>query len=219
MDSGIVLTPPQIRPWLHPAFAPLPTYLLRRLADLNAIEMPARAAFDDALSRFVGELSPELRATATFPPERYSELGRALYEGTLQNLAQRVCMWSSVHHVQYGSERTNKLIMLKETYFHVSTVEERRLRERYAQNSDAITGPIPVGGKARAKDYDELNAEWARPFDRLPVQPQIFDVLSYAHRGHNTSSSMLKECRRIGMVCKPSNGLEIWKLTTCSSTG
>lgn len=199
-DPGIVLTPPQIRPWLHPAFAPLPTYLLRRLADLNAIEMPARGAFDDALTRFVADLSPELRATATFPPERYSELGRALYENSMQTLTPRVHMWCIAHHVQYGSERTNKLILLKETYFHLSIMEERRLRERYAVNSDAITGPIPVGGKARAKDYDELNAEWARPFDRLPVQTQIFDVLSYAHRAHNSASSMLKECRRIGMV-------------------
>lgn len=199
-DPGIVLTPPQIRPWLHPAFAPLPTYLLRRLADLNAIEMPARGAFDDALTRFVADLSPELRATATFPPERYSELGRALYENSMQTLTPRVHMWCVAHHVQYGSERTNKLILLKETYFHLSVMEERRLRERYAVNSDAITGPIPVGGKARAKDYDELNAEWARPFDRLPVQTQIFDVLSYAHRAHNSASSMLKECRRIGMA-------------------
>jgi hypothetical protein len=198
LDPGIVLTPPQIVPWLHPAFAPLPSYLLQRLAELNAIEMPARSAFDDALTRFVKDLTPELACVAAFPPERYAELSRHIVEGTETALPNRMFVWVRTHHVQSGSEKTNRLVLLREPYFHLRETELARLLQQYITHGDREEHP-PTG-KARVRDQEELTAEWAKPYERLPVQAQIFDILSYAHRNHNSSASMLKECRRIGVV-------------------
>lgn len=198
LDTGIVLRPPQIEPWTHSSFAPLPVYVLQRIGDLNALEMPPRLAFDEALTRFVGDLAPELQLTAAFPPKEYANLTQALNEGNTKSLSPRLYMWTTVHHVQLGSQKVNRLVLLKETFFHLSAVDQARLRQSYVMHADQDDLGAP--GRSRGRDYEELNGEWARPFERLPVQPQIFDVLSYSHRAHNSSSSMLKECRRIGIV-------------------
>lgn len=199
MDTGILLQAQQVKPWMHESFAPLPAYLLQRLAGLNQLEMPPRKAFDDALNRFVSDLTPELQLTAAFPPKQYSELTQMLNEGKQKNLAPRLFVWTAVHHVQLGSQKVNRLVLLREQHFPTAAAERSRLRQTYVMHADR--GENAPG----ARSDDELIAEWARPFERLPVQPQIFDVLSYSHRNHNSAASLLKECRRVGIVSLSNN--------------
>jgi len=66
---------------------------------------------------------------------------------------------------------------------------------------------MPSEGHSSNQSYAKDSAEhgldpleWATAFERLPVQPQIYDVLVYAHRAHGTASSMLFEVRRLGVA-------------------
>jgi hypothetical protein len=78
-----VLSPaPHVQPWAHPVFAPLPRSIVARLGRVRIAEMPARAAFEDALARFVGSLSPGLREAAVLPLETYVKLTQALTDGS-----------------------------------------------------------------------------------------------------------------------------------------
>ena len=57
----MIVTTPHIDPWTNSAFAPLPESVVEALRTVNAIDMPSRHQYEEALSKFVGALSPELR--------------------------------------------------------------------------------------------------------------------------------------------------------------
>ncbi|PCH43734.1 hypothetical protein WOLCODRAFT_138555 [Wolfiporia cocos MD-104 SS10] len=197
LDQGMIVTTPHIDPWMHPAFAPLPDIVLQTLTSVNAIEMPSRHAFDEALMRFVGGLAPELRETATFMPDLYAEIAHAVSEGLVANLSPRLQLWATCHHARSGSRRHHLIVLPRDNFYNMTRADEEKLRAMYITQADGEVDPAKVEQTAEGAPgpVDALAA-----FERVPVQQQIYDILVYTHRTHSSAAEMLKEARRIGIA-------------------
>ena len=193
----MIVTTPHVDPWAHPAFVPLPEVIIRGLRAVNAIDMPTRHAFDDALQKFLLGLAAELRETAAFPPEVYADLARALAEGRAHALAPRLHFWARAHHARVGSAKRALLLLPRDAFFHMNREDEEQLRLNYAVQAD---GEEHSEQSKKLAENGLSPAQSAAVFERVPVQNQIFDVLVYTHRNHGGSATMLFETRRIGMV-------------------
>jgi len=196
-DQGLTATKPLIESWGHPSFAPLPDAVLQRICNVNSAEMPSRTSFEDSLAKFLHDLPPDLRETAAFAPNIYATISHALSKGSVDGLSDRLRMWLTIHHVRLGSEKYHLLLVLRDSFFHHDAAEEERLREDYIGHIDDRG---KLSSEADAIDHDFGGFEWTRAFERIPVQNQVYDILVYAHRAHGSSSSMLFETRRMGMV-------------------
>ena len=193
--QGMIVTTPHIEPWANPAFAPLPESVVKALKSVNAIEMPTRHAFDESLNRFLSGLAPELRETATFTAEVYALIARAIFEGRVQDLGNRMRVWASCHHARVGSRKHHLILLPRDAFYNMNPADEERLRASYVVRTD--------GGKDTKEATQESGTtalEAAAVFERVPVHDQIYDVLVYTHRNHGSSSTMLFEARRIGIV-------------------
>ena len=193
----MIVTTPHIDPWTHPAFAPLPDAVLRALNAVNAIEMPTRHAFDEVLSRFVATLTPELRETATFAPETYAEIARAVSEGLVAELPTRLRIWASCHHARAGSRKHHLILVPRDAFYNMNAADEEKLRANYIVRTD---GNAAAAASAKTEDPNANALESQAVFERVPVQNQIYDILVYTHRNHGLPSAMLFEARRMGIV-------------------
>lgn len=190
----MIVTTPHIDPWAHNSFAPLPEAVLQALRIVNAIEMPSRHAFDEALGRFVAGLSSELRETATFTVESYSEVARAVSEGTVGELPPKLKTWATCHHARAGSRKSYLILLPRDAFYNMNPADEEKLRANYIVQTD---------GEANGVEQLENGGnslESAAVFERVPVQSQIYDILVFTHRNHGVASTMLFEARRIGIV-------------------
>jgi hypothetical protein len=205
-DQGVLISRSNVDPWTHPAFAPLPEIVLHRLSTVNCVEMPNRHSFDESLSTFLAQLMPEIRETATFVPDVYAKICRYIARGDTSKLPERLRMWTSFHHVRLGSDKYSLLLKPRDAYFDIGPIEEEKLRRDYVKHIDGKASAASdeyIRNHRYAKDSGEHGLdplEWTTAFERLPVQPQIYDILVYAHRAHGTTSSMLFEVRRLGVV-------------------
>ncbi|OAX44153.1 hypothetical protein K503DRAFT_707106 [Rhizopogon vinicolor AM-OR11-026] len=196
-DQGMSVTKPLVESWGHPSFAPLPDAVLQRIRNVNSVEMPSRASFEDSLAKFLHDLPPDLRETAAFASNIYVTVSHALSKGSIDALSDRLRMWLTIHHVRLGSEKHHLLMLLRDSFFHLDAVEEEKFRQDYIKHIDDLGSP---SSKADTVDHDFGGFEWTSAFERIPVQDQIYDILVYAHRAHSSSSSMLFETRRMGMA-------------------
>ncbi|KAG1777553.1 hypothetical protein EV702DRAFT_1225144 [Suillus placidus] len=196
-DQGTVVTKSLVESWAHPSFAPLPDVVSQRIGNVNSVEMPSRASFEDSLAQFLHDLPQDLRETAAFAPNIYAATSHALSKGSLDGLSDRLRMWLTIHHVRLGSEKYHLLLIPRDSFFHLETAEEEELRKDYIEHID---NRGKTSSKVDAVDHDFGGFEWTKAFERIPVQNQIYDILVYAHRAHGSSSSMLFEARRMGMA-------------------
>jgi hypothetical protein len=194
----MIVTTPHIDPWTHPAFSPLPDIVLRALNAVNAIEMPTRHAFDEVLNRFVAGLTPELRETATFVPEIYAEIARAVSEGLVGELPTRLRIWASCHHARAGSRKHHLVLVPRDAFYNMNAADEEKLRANYIVRTDGGGGAS--GGNAKMEEGGASSLESQAVFERVPVHNQIYDILVYTHRNHGSPSTMLFEARRMGIV-------------------
>lgn len=200
-DQGAIVTKPLVESWEHPLFAPLPDVIIQRISNVNPVEMPNRAHFEEAFARFLDGLPPELLETAALTPEVYADICRSLEGSDAENFSDRLRMWVSFHHVRLGSEKYHLLLLPRDAFFHLAPSEEEKLRRDYISHIDNHTHTSPtVSPKSDTIDYDLAGFEWTRAFERIPVRNQIYDILVYAHRTHASSASMVFETRRIGFV-------------------
>ncbi|KAF9227475.1 hypothetical protein BS17DRAFT_775572 [Gyrodon lividus] len=205
-DQGMIVTKPLVESWAHPLFAPLPDIIVQRIGNVNSVEMPNRALFEDTFARFLDSLTPELLETAAFIPEVYAAICRYLSGSDSGNLSDRLRMWTAFHHVRLGSEKYHLLLIPRDAVFQLEATEEERLRRDYASHIDNHSqghgkpSSIIPPSKPDIVDHDFAGSEWTRAFKRIPVRNQIYDILVYAHRAHGSSTSMLFETRRIGMA-------------------
>ncbi|KAF9244852.1 hypothetical protein BU15DRAFT_41517 [Melanogaster broomeanus] len=205
-EQGMIATKPLVESWAHPMFAPLPDVMVQRISNVNSIEMPNRALFEDTFARFLDNLPPELLETAVFTPEIYAAICRYLSGSDSDNLSDRLRMWTAFHHVRLGSEMYHLLLIPRDAFFQLEATEEEKLRRDYvthidnhAKNYGKLSLTIP-SSKPDLVGCELSGFEWTRAFERIPVRNQIYDVLVYAHRTHGSSTSTLFETRRIGMA-------------------
>lgn len=191
------MTTPHIDPWQHPSFVPLQDVVIRGLRQVNAIEMPSRHLFEEALAKFLAGLHSELRETATFTTETYSEIARAISENRISSLASRQQLWVTCHHARSGSAKRHLILLPRDAFYHMNREDEEKLRLNYILQAD---GEENSEGAKKLAENGLSPAQSAAVFERVPVQNQIYDVLVYTHRNHGSSSTMLFEARRIGVV-------------------
>lgn len=200
-DKGIIVTKPLLESWAHPLFAPLPDVITQRINSVNPVEMPNRALFEETFARFLDGLPPELLETAALTPEVYADICRSLSGSDAENLSDRLRMWTSFHRVRLGSEKYHLLLIPRDAFFHLAASEEEKLRRDYINHIDTQSSTSSTGSpKPDTINHDLGGFEWTRAFERIPVRNQIYDILVYAHRSHGSSTSMVFETRRIGMV-------------------
>ncbi|THH30932.1 hypothetical protein EUX98_g3257 [Antrodiella citrinella] len=193
---GMIVTTPHIDPWTHGSFAPLPDAIIHALRTVNAIEMPSRHQFDEALGRFVAGLSAELRETATFTVESYSEVARAVSEGTVADLPPKLKMWATCHHARAGSRKSYLILLPRDAFYNMNPADEEKLRANFIVQTDGE----PNGESDRSPEGGNHSLESVAVFERVPVQTQIYDILVFTHRNHGVAPTMLFEARRIGVA-------------------
>ncbi|KAH9942304.1 uncharacterized protein BXZ73DRAFT_41313 [Epithele typhae] len=197
-EQGMIVTTPHVDPWMHPHFVPLPDVVLRGLRNVNAIEMPSRHHFEDALQKFLQGLTPELRDTATFPLEIYADMATAVASGRANELPPRLQLWTACHHARAGSAKRHLLLLPRDAFYHMARADEEKLRRNYVAQADGEDRSETA--LRHAAEAGLSPAQATAVFERVPVQNQIFDVLVYTHRNHGASNTMLFESRRIGVA-------------------
>ncbi|KAJ6554480.1 hypothetical protein B0H19DRAFT_949085 [Mycena capillaripes] len=186
---------PRIKPWSHPSFTPLPDPVLQRLSGIKSVEMPSREEFERALDDFLSKLMPDLRETACLPPEAYATLANCLSKSNITRLSPRIRAWATCHRLCSGSDKLNLIVAPRDPFFQSSPEDQQRMIKEYRASLDRPTQSMPSPSQKSDKDAGGDGQQ----FERLPVQPQIYDCLAYAHRGHASSVAVMMEIRRMNI--------------------
>jgi len=196
--DGTRLAIRHIEPWYHSDFAPLPRTVLQGIRTANPSEMPIRHDYDKALWKFLADLPPELREVSAFAPEAYTGLSQAIEKGDTTTLSERVRSWVRHHHVRTGSRKYRLLLMPREQYFAIRPDKEEKLRNEFIAEVDGdVFLNKPPSANSQGK---QALRDGATAFIRVPVSPQIYDSLVYAHKNHATPSATLTQIRQAGIV-------------------
>jgi hypothetical protein len=185
-EQAVILKSSVVEPWNNPAFPPLPVFMLNRLRLMNSVEIPSREAFTAAFRLFLDNLVIELKETTCLSPDVYSRVAVCLRKGDLHELSERLRIWISFHRLCSGSEKYFLVLAPRDAALDDPEAEFEKLRRSYCQKVD---NGVPDDGNT-----GEVG------FDRLPLQPQVYDILSYVHRTHAPVPEMLREVDKLGFV-------------------
>jgi hypothetical protein len=191
-----------IEPWYHSDFAPLPRTVLQGIRTINPSEMPIRHDYDKALWKFLTELPLELREVSAFAPDVYTGLAQAIEKGDTSTLSERVRSWVVHHHVRTGSRNYRLLLLPREQYFAIRPETEEKLRNEFIAEVDGDVFPSKPPSPSTSSQGKQPLREGAAAFIRVPVSPQIYDTLVYAHKNHSTPSATLTQIRQAGIVSR-----------------
>ena len=197
-SKGLLIKSSTVEPWNDMSFVPLPGYIIQRLSLINSVEIPDRRLFDEALHEFLAGVMGELRETACLTPEVYSIVSHALKAGNNSKLSERLHAWVSFHHVCSGSEKRHLLILPRDSIFAVETIEAQRLRQDYLAHIEEQLQMKATSPSSSMTDSASCGINKETYFDRVPVQPQIYDVLTYVHRSHDPPLNMIAEIKQLG---------------------
>lgn len=191
-----------IEPWYHSEFAPLPRSVLQGIRTANPSEMPVRHDYDKALWKFLSELPAELREISAFAPDVYAGLAQAVENGDTSTLSERVRSWVTHHHVRTGSRKYRLLLLPREQYFVIRSEKEEKLRNEFIAEVDGdVFLSKPSSASSQGK---QAVREGTTAFIRVPVSPQIYDALVFAHKGHSTPLTTLTQVTQAGIVSRNS---------------
>lgn len=185
-EQAVILKSSVVEPWNNPAFPSLPVFMLNRLRLMNSVEIPSREAFMTAFRLFLNNLITELKETTCLSPDVYSRVAGCLRKGDLHELSERLRVWISFHRLCSGSEKYHLILAPRDTVLDTSEVEFEKLRRSYCQKVDNVLSDDGNLGEVS--------------FDRLPLQPQVYDILNYVHRSHAPVPEMLREVNKLGFV-------------------
>lgn len=188
-EQAVILNSSVIEPWNNPAFPPLPSFMSNRLRLMNSVEIPSREVFTASFKTFIDSLIVELRETTCLPPDEYSRIARSLQRGDLQDLSSRLRTWIENSRLCSGSNRYHIILAPRELTYTLPEVAYETARKHYCQTVDNSSPRT-----TERSGTDEVM------FDRLPLQPQVYDILSYAHRSHAPLPAMLQEIQKLGFV-------------------
>lgn len=198
LDQSVLVNNSHIEPWSQAPFAPLPDFIVQRLRLTNSVEIPNRAAFNDALSNFLEALVPSLREVASLDPVTYSNVCQAISSKDLSDITERIKAWIGYHHLRLGSNKHHLLVIPKDIIFDTKPDIEEKLLSAYRHMIDERGKAVPY--QFSPTDVAPENMDPATAFERVPVRTQIYDILTYVHRSHEISYAMFPEIRRLGFV-------------------
>lgn len=178
--------------------------------------MPTRTYFDASLIATLSDWSTQLAAVAAFTPNTYAGIaeytkfsrdGRCgIASGRLDNLGEDVSTavkkWIAVHHVRSGSESRYLAVLPRDEYIYMKAKDQDRLLEQLIQEVDGVADSMSsdkdVSEDATVSPTDQdigFKAFW-----RVPVLPQIYEILVYAHRDHDSAIETLQAVTEAGFV-------------------
>ncbi|PFH51980.1 hypothetical protein AMATHDRAFT_57591 [Amanita thiersii Skay4041] len=200
-SQGVLVKTSTVVPWTSRFFVPLPDSITHRLSLINSVEVPDRQIFNDSLDEFLGGIMNELKETACLSPEVYSMICNALETGDSSRLSDRIRAWASFHHVCSGSHHKRLLLIPRDTIFAINSTEVQRLRQMYLTHIDEqISETAAQTAPSHDCREEATDAQWIENFERVPVQPQIYDILTYTHRSHDSPLVMMLETKRLGFA-------------------
>jgi len=180
--DGVRIVIRHIEPWYHSDFAPLPRTVLHGLRTANPAEMPVRHDYDRALWKFLADIPPDLREVSAFAPEAYAGLAQTIEKGdTTTSSSERVRSWVAHHHVRTGPRKYRLLLMPRGQYLAIRPDREEKLRNEFITEVDGGNVFLSKPPSANSQGKQPVR-EGATAFIRVPVSPQIYDVLVYAIR-------------------------------------
>lgn len=188
-ERAVILNSSVVEPWNNPAFLPLPAFITHRLRLINSVEIPSREAFTAALRTFLNSLITELKETTCLSPDTYSRTAKYLQKGDVRDLSEGIRTWITLHRLCSGSTRYYVILVPRDAAYGMSEAEFEKKRRMYCQKIDH-----PSSKASEGDDEDEIL------FDRLLLQPQVYDILSFAHRSHAPLPEMLGEIKKLGFV-------------------
>ncbi|KAK2467782.1 hypothetical protein APHAL10511_000077 [Amanita phalloides] len=198
--QGLLIKSSTVEPWNDMAFVPLPGYITQRLGLITSVEIPDRRVFDEALREFLAGVMGELRETACLSPDTYSLISHAVRAGNISKLSERLDAWVSFHHICSGSDKRHLLLIPRDSIFAVETIEAQRLRQDYRTYIDEQLQVKVVSSSSPLMDSTSCGINKETHFERVPVQPQIYDVLTYVHRSHDLPLTMIAEIKQLGFA-------------------
>ncbi|KAF8972966.1 hypothetical protein BDZ97DRAFT_1691597 [Flammula alnicola] len=179
----ILINSAHIEPWTHSSFIPLPDFVFKCLYQVDPVEMPKRQEFDAALVTFQKSMMEVLRETAFLSVDKYTKVVRALQSGDTSGLSERMRSWTTMHRLCSGSDKYNVILAPRDSVFSMDTTPAESHKRKFV--ADLLSGNT---------DTDSLQVHH---YDRLPVQNQLYDILTYAHRSHLPAPQMLLEVVRL----------------------
>ncbi|KAF8629236.1 hypothetical protein AX17_005816 [Amanita inopinata Kibby_2008] len=203
-SQGLLVKSSTVEPWDDAAFVPLPDFITRRLNLINSVEIPDRRLFNDSLQDFLAGIMDELRETACLSSDVYSSISHALAAGDSPSLSDRLRAWMSFHHLCLGSDKKHLLLIPRDPIFTLEWRQAQRLHQDYRAYIDeqiSTKGNRAVdSSKETQSNAETSNFERRKCFERIPVQPQIYDILTYVHRSHDLPLTMMTEIRQLGFA-------------------
>ncbi|KAJ3508887.1 hypothetical protein NLJ89_g5512 [Agrocybe chaxingu] len=172
-----------LEPWTQPSFIPLPDYVVRYLHDVDLVEMPKKTEFEAGLQVFRKNMMEPLRETAFFPADRYAVAARSLATGDMSMLSDRVRSWALVHRLSSVSDKYNVILVPRDSVYSMDAASAEAHRQQFV--TDLLSGK-------NGPDHLQYHH-----YDRLPVQNQLYDILTYVHRSHLPAAQMLIEIDRL----------------------
>ncbi|KAF8891665.1 hypothetical protein BD779DRAFT_1437435 [Infundibulicybe gibba] len=189
-----------VEPWYNPHFAPIPEYVVRSLRVISRATVPSRTEFDETLLIFQQNVMVELRETMCFSPAVYATMSVALknWGSESPEISDHIVRWINIHWVGSGSAKFYLILTPRLSGHPMSRSEIEESRSQFIEYYDRKWFIWTKTFPAILQDLSPKNEEHMAHFDRIPVQPQIYDLLTYAHRDHKNASEMLTEIRDIG---------------------
>lgn len=172
---------PSQEPWAHPSIIPLPGIVLKGLQTVIPYDLHQREEFDNKLRRFQSTIMEDLRETTCLSLDKYTQVAACLAKGDTSKLSERMRSWTSIHRLCSGSDKYSLILAPQDSVFSMDVATADAHRRNFV---DALLS---------ASDPEQLQDHY---FDVLPVQDQLYDILTYAHRSHQPPSEMLLEIAR-----------------------
>ncbi|EIM81115.1 uncharacterized protein STEHIDRAFT_162111 [Stereum hirsutum FP-91666 SS1] len=187
------VAPFRIEPWTDSLFVPLPTFIHRTLRSISQATMPDRKCFNEELINTLVSLPFELAAISAFGPQWYVDMvehARSPEDNVPGVLPDVVKRWADIQQVISGSDSRYLAVVPRGWASSMEASYLQKLRLRLIQEVDSETNKRPSIDQGSGFD----------PFFRIPVFYQIFDILAYTHRNHETSFEMLRAAAEAGFA-------------------
>jgi hypothetical protein len=193
--------------WSHPSFIPLPEFARKDLAQIDFSEHPTRLEVDTAVWTMTLNLVDGLRETALLNIDVYVKTTHALRADGKAGMSERIYTWANIHRLNSGSGKYNVILVPRDSVF---AMDEKGAEAHRRQFMDALMDPAVDATRLQVPYnflfiYVRHILTWsiilqACQYSRLPVQNQLYDILSWAHRNHANAGQMLKEVESLGFV-------------------
>lgn len=166
--------------------------------------MPLRKTYQNELIDALRSMPIEFATVSAFGPKAYAgivEYTRSpgddvpgISSEDIGEYASKVVKeWTKVHQVSSGSDSRYLAVLYGEESSGMEEKDKNRLLQQLIQEVDGAADKMSSADEGSG--FKSTNA-----FLRIPVLPNIYDILVYAHRDHDTAIETLHAATEAGFV-------------------